>query len=214
MFLSPLTFNYRRDTLLRLAGADVAAAGFRPLDGRPQGATGGDHDEPGPDPAPRAPAARGIRLQLHPDCRAFDRLEDHSLRLLRQARDRCCECDGNCECECSLQHVAPSFSGARCGASPHDLTNHEPVVAAAESGMRRTILGCGGAPGAPPVRMRTASPRRWGAAGQSSGRCSTLAGCRCQWQPKTAHFGQLKTAHFGRRVPTRSVRKYTVNGRA
>ena len=37
---------------------------------------------------------------------------------------------------------------------------------------------------------------------------------KCQWQPKTAHFGQLKTAHFGRRVPTRSVRKYTVNGRA
>ena len=23
---------------------------------------------------------------------------------------------------------------------------------------------------------------------------------RCQWQPKTAHFGQLKTAHFGERA--------------
>ena len=44
-----------------------------------------------------------------------------------------------------------------------------------------------------------------------AGSCGTA---NCQWQPKTAHFGQLKTAHFGRRVPTRSVRKYTVNGRA
>ena len=70
------------------------------------------------------------------------------------------------------------------------------------------------------LKVQPAAPGNTGVAGRADERrvpaswSPGLPKRPCQWQPKTAHFGQLKTAHFGRRVPTRSVRKYTVNGRA